>query len=176
MTPTLNVASDILQYEKLLRPFAFNLTHSREETEDLIQDTFYRAIANADKFSEGTNIKAWLFTIMKNIFINNYRRNQKRNTITDTSDNQYLLNSTKQVEKNGSERSFLAQDIEAAMAGVSADFTEPFLMYHNGFKYQEIAEKLDLPLGTVKSRIFFARKELQNKLRSMGIGNSTYNN
>jgi RNA polymerase sigma-70 factor (ECF subfamily) len=173
---TLNVASDILQYERLLRPFAFNLTHSREETEDLIQDTFYRAIANADKFSEGTNIKAWLFTIMKNIFINNYRRNQKRNTITDTSDNQYLLNSTKQVEKNGSERSFLAQDIEIAMSGVSADFTEPFLMYHNGFKYQEIAEKLDLPLGTVKSRIFFARKELQNKLRGMGIGNSTYNN
>ena len=124
----------------------------------------------------GTNFKAWLFTIMKNIFINNYRKNRKRNTITDTSENQYLLNSTKQVEKNGSERSFLAKDIQVVLGKVSSDFTEPFLMYFNGFKYQEIAEKLDLPLGTVKSRIFFARKELQNHLRTMGICNSTYSN
>lgn len=176
MKTSLSLTTEILQYEKALRPFAFNLTHDREETEDLLQDTFYRAIANADKFSEGTNIKAWLFTIMKNIFINNYRRNQKRNTITDTSDNQYLLNSTKKTERNGSERSFLAQEISAAMAEVSTDFTEPFMMYYNGFKYNEIAEKLNLPLGTVKSRIFFARKELQNKLKGMGIANSSYNN
>src|ERR1019366_6981975 len=147
----------------------FNLTRSREATEDLVQDTFYRALSNVDKFAEGTNIKAWLFTIMRNIFINNYRKNQKRNTVTDTSDNQYLLNSTKSVERNGSERSFLAQDIDKAMAGVSKDFTEPFMMYHTGFKYQEIAEKLELPLGTVKSRIFFARKELQERLTEMGV-------
>jgi len=176
MTTTVNFATDIMQYEKTLRPFAFNLTHDRQESEDLIQDTFYRAISNADKFHEGTNIKAWLFTIMKNIFINNYRKNRKRNTVTDTSENQYLLNSTKKIEKNGSERSFLAKDIEVVLGKVSSDFTEPFLMYFNGFKYQEIAEKLDLPLGTVKSRIFFARKELQNHLRSMGISNSAYSN
>lgn len=175
MTPTVDFGTEIMQYERILRPFAINLTHSREESEDLLQDTFYRAIANRDKFSEGTNIKAWLFTIMKNIFINNYRRNQKRNVITDTSDNQYLLNSTKKTERNGSERSFLTEDIQRAMAEVSADFTEPFLMYFNGYKYQEIAEKLDLPLGTVKSRIFFARKELQSKLKAMGLENSTYN-
>ena len=166
---TMNFGTEIMQYERILRPIAFNLTRSREATEDLVQDTFYRALSNADKFAEGTNIKAWLFTIMRNIFINNYRKNQKRNTVTDTSDNQYLLNSTKSVERNGSERSFLAQDIDKAMAGVSKDFTEPFMMYHTGFKYQEIAEKLELPLGTVKSRIFFARKELQEKLKDMGV-------
>jgi RNA polymerase sigma-70 factor (ECF subfamily) len=143
-----------------------------EECEDLVQDTFYRALSNRDKFTEGTNIKAWLFTIMRNIFINNYRRNQKRNTVTDTSDNQYLLNSTKSVERNGSERTFLADAIEQAMEGVSKDFTEPFMMYYTGYKYQEIADKLDLPLGTVKSRIFFARKELQERLKSMGIESS----
>jgi RNA polymerase sigma-70 factor (ECF subfamily) len=174
MTPTADFGTEIMQYQRILRPFAFNLTHSMEESEDLIQDTFYRAIANKDKFSEGTNIKAWLFTIMKNIFINNYRKNQKKNVITDTSDNQYLLNSTKKVEHNGSEVNFLAADIEKAMQEVSIDFTAPFMMYFNGFKYQEIAEQLNLPLGTVKSRIFFARKELQKKLKGMGISNSGF--
>jgi len=174
MAPTADFGTEIMQYQRILRPFAFNLTHSMEESEDLIQDTFYRAIANKDKFSEGTNIKAWLFTIMKNIFINNYRKNQKKNVITDTSDNQYLLNSTKKVEHNGSEVNFLAADIEKAMQEVSIDFTAPFMMYFNGFKYQEIAEQLNLPLGTVKSRIFFARKELQKKLKGMGISNSGF--
>jgi RNA polymerase sigma-70 factor (ECF subfamily) len=176
MTPSMNFGTEIMQYERILRPFAFNLTKSREATEDLIQDTFYRALSNKEKFAEGTNIKAWLFTIMRNIFINNYRRNQKRNTVTDTSENQYLLNSTRNVEKNGSERAFLAEDIEKAMANVSKDFTEPFMMYYTGFKYQEIADKLDLPLGTVKSRIFFARKELQERLKEMGVEVTSYNN
>ncbi len=175
MVTTINLPEDILQYEINLRPFAFSLTKSKEETEDLIQDTFYRAIANYEKFTEGTNIKAWLFTIMRNIFINNYRRKKNSNTITDTSENQYLLNSTKLVEKNGSERSFLAEDIKKAMCEVDKGYTEPFMLYFNGFQYQEIADKLDLPLGTVKSRIFFARKELQAKLTKMGVSNSVYN-
>ncbi len=176
MTTNTLFGSDIMQYEQLLRPFAFNLTHSKEATEDLLQDTFYRALANKEKFSEGTNIKAWLFTIMRNIFINNYRRSKKSNTVTDTSENQYLLNSTFKTERNGSENSFLAEDIAKAMKEVSTDFTEPFMMYFNGYHYQEIADKLNLPLGTVKSRIFFARKELQARLKSMGVKNSSYNN
>lgn len=175
MSNTINFGPEIHQYESILRPFAFNLTKSREATEDLIQDTFYRALSNSEKFLEGTNIKAWLFTIMRNLFINNYRKQKKSNTVTDTSDNQYLLNSTKKIEKNDSERSFLAEDISKAMREVSSDFTEPFMMYFNGFSYQEIAEQLDLPLGTVKSRIFFARKELQSKLKERGVLNSSYN-
>jgi len=173
---TMNFGAEIMQYESILRPFAFNLTHNREATEDLIQDTFYRALANKEKFEEGTNIKAWLFTVMRNIFINNYRRDKKRQTVTDPTDNQVLLNSVKTSDKNASTRSFMAQDIEQAMVEVSKDFTEPFMMYYNGFKYQEIADKLDLPLGTVKSRIFFARKELQARLKEMGIKNSGYDN
>lgn len=175
MSTSIDFGPEILQYESILRPFAFNLTKSREATEDLIQDTFYRALSNSEKFMEGTNIKAWLFTIMRNTFINNYRRQKKSNVITDTSDNQYFLNSTKRIEKNDSERSFLAEDISKAMSEVSNDFTEPFIMYFNGFSYQEISEQLDLPLGTVKSRIFFARKELQSKLKGIGVSNSGNN-
>ena len=168
-------AHEAKKYEEMLRPFAFRLTKSKEATEDLLQDTFYRALRNKEKFEEDTNIRAWLFTIMRNVFINNYRRRRKSNIITDTTENNYLLNSTKKTDKNSSERIFLAEEIEKAMQLVSKDFTEPFKMYHNGFHYNEIAESLDLPLGTVKSRIFFARKELQSKLCSMGILNSSYN-
>lgn len=169
---TLDFSTELYRYDQVLRPFAYNLVKNKEECEDLIQDTFYRALANKDKFMEGTNIKAWLFTIMKNIFINNYRKNQKRNTVTDTSENQYLLNSTKKTLSNDGERVFLKEIIQDAMNGVSNDFTEPFMMYYKGFKYQEIAEQLSLPLGTVKSRIFFARKEIQARLKSLGIDHS----
>ncbi len=173
MATSIDFGTDIMQYENLLRPFAINLTKDFEESEDLLQDTFYRALVNSEKFSEGTNIKAWLFTIMRNIFINNYRRKKKSHTITDTSDNQYLLNSTKKTETNGAGNTLIAEDIDGAMKEVSKDFTEPFMMYYNGFKYQEISEQLNLPLGTVKSRIFFARKELQNRLKKRGIENSS---
>ncbi len=176
MNATWELSSEIKTYEALLRPFAFNLTKSKEETEDLIQDTFYRALANREKFSEGTNFKAWLFTIMRNIFINNYRRKQKGIVVGDTSKDGFVINNAKTVERNRSERSFLAEDIQKAMSMVNEDFTAPFLMYHNGFHYQEIAEQLNLPLGTVKSRIFSARKELQQRLKSLGVTNSIYNN
>ena len=169
MATTLNFGTEITQYENILRPFAFNLTKSREATEDLIQDTFYRAIANYDKFSEGTNVKAWLFTIMRNIFINDYRKRQKSNTITDTSENQYLLNSTKKVESNGAERSFLAAEIEKAMTMVSKDFTVPFMMYHNGFHYQEIAEKLFVSLSTVKThnQNLFEKLDVKRRIQAV---------
>lgn len=172
---SVNFETEILQYESILRPFAFNLTRSAAETEDLIQDTFYRALANRDKFNEGTNIKAWLCTVMRNIFINNYRRQKKSNTVVDTSENQFLLNSTSKTESNSAERSFLADDIKRAMHEVSKDFTEPFMMYYQGFQYQEISEKLSLPLGTVKSRIFFARKELQSRLKGLYTVNLSKN-
>jgi RNA polymerase sigma-70 factor (ECF subfamily) len=169
---TIEFSTELFRYDQVLRPFAYNLVKSKEESEDLIQDTFYRALANKDKFMEGTNIKAWLFTIMKNIFINNYRKNQKKNTITDTSDNQYLLNSTRKTLSNDGESTLLKEVIDHAIEDVSSEFTEPFMMYYTGFKYQEIATKLDLPLGTVKSRIFFARKEIQSRLKAMGIEHS----
>ena len=164
--------TELYNYDQILRPFAYNLVKNKEEMEDLIQDTFYRALANKDKFMEGTNIKAWLFTIMKNIFINNYRKKQKSNIVTDGSDNRYLLNSGKKTLGNEGERVFVKEIIDKAMGGVSMDFTEPFMMYYKGYKYQEIAEKLELPLGTVKSRIFIARTEIQSRLKDYGIEES----
>lgn len=169
---TQHLEKEIVGYTKILKPFALNLTRNEEESEDLIQDTVFRALSNLDKFTEGTNLKAWLFTIMKNIFINNYRKKIKRNTINDHTANNYYLNSGDQVIANGSERTFLMENIQKAMRQVNPDYSIPFMMYYEGFKYHEIADKLNLPLGTVKSRIFFARKELKTSLKEMGITNS----
>ncbi|MCO5229714.1 MAG: RNA polymerase sigma factor [Chitinophagales bacterium] len=147
-----------------LKPFALKLTRDMDDAEDLIQETMFRAISNEDKFENGTKLKAWLYTIMKNIFINNYRKKVKRNTIVDTSDNQYFIDSVSHTTTNVAEMTFVNKDIERAILNLSNEFRVPFMMHYKGYKYHEIAEKLNLPLGTVKSRIFFARKELKDRL------------
>ena len=139
------------------------LTRDINDAEDLIQETIYRALSNEDKFQEGTNIRAWLFTIMKNIFINDYRKKIKRNTLIDSTDNLYYINTSSTISNEG-ERAFVMNDIKNALMKISHELRVPFLMHYKGYKYHEISEQLNLPLGTVKSRIFFARKELKTLL------------
>ena len=150
----------------LLHSFAYNLTKNMEDAKDLYQETAFRALSNREKFQPGTNFKAWMFTIMKNIFINNYRKKVKANTILDTTDNQYYLNSGSHATGNAAEGSILLKELNAMVAALDDSIRVPFLMHFEGFKYQEIADELALPLGTVKSRIFFARKELKDKIMS----------
>jgi RNA polymerase sigma-70 factor (ECF subfamily) len=150
----------------LLHSFAYNLTKNMEDAKDLYQETAYRALFNRDKFQPGTNFKAWMFTIMKNIFINNYRKKVKANTILDTTDNQYYLNSGSHATSNAAEGGILLKELNILVESLDDSIRIPFLMHFEGFKYQEIADELELPLGTVKSRIFFARKELKEKILS----------
>ena len=158
---------DVVGVSPFLKPFAVRLTGDISEAEDLIQETMLRAISNEGKFQFGTNLKAWLFTIMKNIFINNYRKKVKRKTIADVTDNLFYLHASATAINNG-ERSFVMKDINRVIQDLSPDYRVPFLMHYKGYKYQEIAETLNLPLGTVKSRIFFARKELKDRLHMYG--------
>lgn len=150
----------------LLHSFAYNLTKNMEDAKDLYQETAYRALFNRDKFQPGTNFKAWMFTIMKNIFINNYRKKVKANTILDTTDNQYYLNSGNHSTANAAEGGIMLKELNAMVSSLDDSIRVPFVMHFEGFKYQEIADELQLPLGTVKSRIFFARKELKEKILS----------
>jgi RNA polymerase sigma-70 factor (ECF subfamily) len=150
----------------LLHSFAYNLTKNSEDAKDLYQETAYRALFNRDKFQPGTNFKAWMFTIMKNIFINNYRKKIKANTILDTTDNQFYLNSGSHATGNAAEGSIMLKELNALVDALDDTIRVPFLMHFEGFKYQEIADELELPLGTVKSRIFFARKELKDRIMS----------
>ena len=150
------------QMASLLHSFAYTLTKNVEDAKDLYQETAFRAMTNREKFRPGTNFKAWLFTIMKNIFINNYRKKTKANTIMDSTDNMYYINSGSTSMSNGAESSIMMQELTKMIAGLDDSIKIPFLMHYQGYKYQEIADHLDLPLGTVKSRIFFARKELKD--------------
>jgi len=150
----------------VLKSFAYNLTQNAEDARDLYQETAYRAIKNKEKFNPGTNFKAWLMTIMKNIFINNYRKKMKQNTIIDKTDNQYFINSSGNATQNAAESTILMKEITAMIEVLDDGLKIPFMMHYQGFKYQEIADKMELPLGTVKSRIFFARRELKAKIRS----------
>ena len=146
----------------VLNSFAYNLTKNMEDAKDLYQETAFRALTNKEKFRVGTNFKAWLFTIMKNIFINNYRKKIKANTIMDSTGNDYYINSGKNIVSNKAESNIMMQELEKMIRGLDDSIKVPFIMHFNGYKYQEIADYLALPLGTVKSRIFFARKELKD--------------
>ena len=163
---TLEFNSKMDTLTTLLHSFAYNLTKNVEDAKDLYQETAFRALSNRDKFQPGTNFKAWIFTIMKNIFINNYRKKVKANTILDTTDNQYYLNSGTHATGNAAEGSMMLKELNFMVDNLDDSIRIPFLMHFEGFKYQEIADELQLPLGTVKSRIFFARKELKEKIMS----------
>ncbi len=154
------------QMTNLLQSFAYNLTKNMDDAKDLFQETAFRAITNRDKFRPGTNFKAWLFTIMKNIFINNYRKRVKANTIIDATDNQYFINSITVSTPNRAESEIMMKELTYMVNELEESIQVPFVMYYQGFKYQEIADDLNLPLGTVKSRIFFARKELKGKINN----------
>lgn len=167
---TLDFNNRFNELSNLLNAFAYNLTKNSEDSRDLFQETAYRAMVNRDKFRPGTNFKAWTFTIMKNIFINNYRKKVKKNTIMDSTDNLYYINSGSTVIDNGGDSNIMMTELRTMVANLEESLRIPFLMHYHGYKYQEIADNLKLPLGTVKSRIFFARKELKNLI------NKRYNN
>jgi RNA polymerase sigma-70 factor (ECF subfamily) len=147
-----------------LNAFAYNLTKNSEDAKDLYQETAIRAIVNRDKFRPDTNFKAWTFTIMKNIFINNYRKKLKTNTLIDSTDNLYFINSGNASIDNDAHSNILMDELNRMVGELEENIRVPFLMHYEGYKYQEIADAFNLPLGTVKSRIFFARKALKERI------------
>jgi RNA polymerase sigma-70 factor, ECF subfamily len=161
--------SNIIQLKSPLKAFALNLTRDRDDALDLVQETYFRALSNQDKFHDGTNLKAWLLTIMKNIFINNYRKSSKRQTVVDSSDNLFLINSGGAITANQAENDFVMKDLVKAINQLDEEYKKPFIMHYQGYKYEEIAETMHLPLGTVKSRIFFARKQMKDFLETKGF-------
>lgn len=161
---TIEFVNKFNQTTSLLNAFAYNLTKNVDDARDLFQETAYRAIKNQDKFRPGTNFKAWLMTIMKNIFINDYRKKVKRNTFSDSTDNNYFLNSGVNTEVNGAEANMLIDELSVMIDDLQEGFKIPFMLHYKGYKYHEISDHMNLPLGTVKSRIFFARKELKKKI------------
>lgn len=147
-----------------LLSFAYQLTTNKEAAQDLLQDTTLKALDNEDKYVDNVNFKGWIFTIMRNIFINNYRQTVRKATVIDQTEDLYHLNICQDSGLNTPEGSIAVKEISKAVNAFSEEYREPFSLYLSGYKYNEIAEKMNLPLGTVKSRIFFARKRLREQL------------
>lgn len=155
----------ILGLQGNLLSFAYQLTTDKEEARDLLQDTTLKALDNEGKYVDNVNFKGWIFTIMRNIFINNYRQTVRKSTVIDQTEDLYHLNISQDSGLSTPEGSYAVKEISAALDSFSDDYRIPFNMYVAGYKYNEIAEKMNLPLGTIKSRIFFARKRLREQLK-----------
>ncbi len=150
--------------DKLLY-YAISLTSDHEKAHDLVQETFLKALTYRDKFTQNTNFKAWIYTIMKNTFINNYRRNVKAKNTFDVNNNDFHLRFSQDKNYPSPESIYSSKEIVRCINELDVEYKVPFNMFLDGFKYKEIAEELNLPLGTVKSRIFFTRKKLEKTLK-----------
>jgi len=161
----LDFNTQLVDQSKPLKSFALKLTQNIEDANDLLQDTLVKAMTYRDKFTDATNLKAWLFTIMKNTFINNYRRSVRKRTILTEAEEVKKSPVMNKVSDDYSDANINLKEITHAIDDLEEEYKVPFTKHVEGFKYQEISEELDLPIGTVKSRIFVARKKLMDKLK-----------
>ena len=160
-----NFQSKLLNLQGNLLNFAYILTSNRDDAYDLLQDTTLKALDNEDKYVDNVNFKGWVFTIMRNIFINNYRKVAREATLVEQTDTVYNMSVPEEAGVETPEGCFAAGEIADAINAFADDYRIPFSLHVAGYKYHEIAEKMDLPIGTVKSRIFFARRRLQEQLK-----------
>jgi RNA polymerase sigma-70 factor (ECF subfamily) len=161
---TMEFNKQLTNLQANLSYFANTLTQNSEDAKDLVQETYLKALTYRDKFEDNTNLKAWTYTIMKNTFINNYRRNSKINMVLDSTADLFFLNSSKSAEDASPESVLSHKEVSAIVDNLEDEHRIPFKMHHDGYKYKEIADHLDLSIGTVKSRIFFSRKKLMKSL------------
>ena len=162
---TIEFNTQLLNIESHLQQFAYSLTNNEDDAKDLVQDTLLKAITNQEKYEDETNLKAWTFTIMKNTFINNYRRKVKSNTLIDTTDDLYFINTSGDSPIDIAESKQATKEIVKAIKRLEPEQRKPFEMHVAGYKYKEIADHMDISIGTVKSRIFFTRKKLMDELK-----------
>jgi len=137
--------SDKLHY------YALSLTSDSERADDLLQETFLKALTYRDKFTQNTNFKAWIYTIMKNTFINDYRRKVKTKNTFEGSNNEFHLMFTKDKVYPAPDSFYSSKEINKSINALEDEYKVPFTMFLEGYKYKEIAEELDLPLEPLKA-------------------------
>ncbi len=157
--------SSVIGMQGNLLSFALKLTLNEEEAHDLVQETTLKALDNEEKFVDHANFHGWMMTIMRNIFINNYRKRVRENTLFNRTEELYHLSLTHDTDVEMPDGAYAAGEISALLRSFPADYRAPFTLHIAGYKYVEISQKLDMPLGTVKSRIFFTRKRLRQLLK-----------
>lgn len=160
---TLEFNNTLINLQQNLRLFALSFTKNEENADDLVQETNLRAFRYRNQYKAQTNFKAWVFTIMRNQFINEYRKKSRRKTVFDASEDSFILNN--HTEDRQSPSTYLTKkEVDQQINRLDAEYRTPFLMHFEGYKYKEISEKMNIPIGTVKSRIFIARQRLMKLL------------
>lgn len=157
---TLEFNNSYQPLESLLYAFALKLTRNSTNAQDLMQETLLRAFKNRDRFLVGSNFKAWITTIMRNNFINDYRKIKTRNKVEAPIEDFGYFVENKSIEGNANSI-IMMKELTRMVDSLSEDLKSPFNMFNDGFHYDEIAELMEIPIGTVKSRIYFARKKLR---------------
>lgn len=156
---------NLLSLQGNMYNFALSLTADTTKAEDLLQDTSLKVLNNKKMYRENTNFKGWVFTVMRNLFINDYHRTVRTRDIFDANaDITYLGAHSDSEGLSTPDRALSLTEINQAINDLEDEYRSPFSMYLEGYKYKEIAQTMDLPIGTVKSRIYFARKKLQESL------------
>jgi len=162
---TLQFQKNLLSIQENMMNFALILTANREDARDLIQDTTLKVLDNQDKYTDNENFKGWVLTVMRNIFINNYHKVVRTQTIIDQDADLYNLNMASDSYLDSPYGSYQLQEITRIIDTLKEDFKVPFSMHLSGYKYEEIAACLNVSLSTAKSRVLNARLELQKKLK-----------
>ena len=160
---TLN--NEICNNRSCLEAYAMKFTKDVEDANDLVQDTIIKAIRYHNFYQEGTNVRGWLYTIMKNTFINDYRKKSRKNAVIDSSTDITAYHASTSSDRNNGENKFVMDDISKALSKLQPSYSTPFLRYFEGYKYHEIADELNIPIGTVKTRIHIARQILKGQLK-----------
>ncbi len=167
----LDFETEAIPHKEALMNFALKMTNDMDDADDLVQETYLKAYRYFDKFERGTNCKAWLFSIMRNTFINEYRRVQKQPNKVDYDDVQNFYETIKETEVSymhvvgDAFSNTLDDEVTTAIAELPKDFQTIILLCDvEGFTYEEISEFLSCPIGTVRSRLHRARKMLYSKL------------
>ena len=154
------------EVEHKLFGFAMKLTKNEQGANDLFQETVYKAYANIEKFRTGSNFKAWITTIMYNTYVNQYRKRKRRKQVeAPVEDFSYALES--KVYDQTADGKIMEDDLKEILDGLSGTYKQPLQMYVDGYKYKEISTQLEIPMGTVKSRINYARSILKERIRNL---------
>lgn len=153
----------IVAMQPELHTFALKLTQDQDSAKDLVQECVLKVFDNAHKFIHTENFKGWVYTIMRNIFINNYRRTSREQRMTDSNFTEYVY--TKAAQDERLDEIYDLKLLHKTIKSLPDETRKPFMMFVAGMKYKEIADAMHLPIGTVKSRIFFARKKLKSDLK-----------
>ena len=161
---TIEFNNNIVLNMPTLERQAFKFTVNQEDANDLIQDTIYKAFKYKTKFRKETNFSGWLYTIMRNTFLNNYRKKTKIQVFGDETSENFFINQTLTNQPISPDQEMYYKELFTHVEKMTEEYRVPFQMYLEGYKYEEIKDKMGLPLGTVKSRIFGARKILAAKI------------